>query len=660
MTSASPPALPSRRVRVFTPRAFVLGCLLAALLGVGPLYTQFVNHTAPLNADSITAGAVFLLFLLTFVVTTAQRKLFPSRAFTTGELVVVYTMMIVASTIPTKTLIASMIPTLPGAEYYATPENNWAELILPLIPKWMVPQDPLAAKYFYEGAPSHVAIPWKAWVVPLAAWGIFVVAFFAVIISSMVIVRRQWVEHERLVFPLTQVPLEMIQPPERGRSLGPLFRSRLLRVGMALPWIVLSTHGLHAYVNYIPRIETSTYLDLFQDLSSLRVLLSFSVIGFTYLINLEIGFSLWFFHLLMKLQSGLLTRVGYDIPGIQEVFTGGGGTIAVGQESMGATIALVAFSLWTGRRHLRAVFGKAFGTAPQVDDEDEIMSYRAAVVTLLAGLTGMALWLNASGMPLWLTPFFVAIAFVSFFALTRIIAEGGVGFCRTQMVPAVFTVYTFGTGLIEPSGLVSSAFTFTWSSEIRSPLMAAVMHAMKMVDSVRVPRPRPLLWAIVLAALIGVVSSALMTVYLAYTYGGINLQGWAFSGQPRTAFAFVEQKLNSPFGAEITVPRMAFAGLGATMMATLMYARHRFISWPLHYLGLPIATSWPISLAWFSIMLGWLFKLFIVRYGGVRLYRAFRPFFLGLIVGQISCGASWMVLDYFTGMVGNWVSVGVP
>ena len=33
---------------------------------------------------------------------------------------------------------------------------------------------------------------------------------------------------------------------------------------------------------------------------------------------------------------------------------------------------------------------------------------------------------------------------------------------------------------------------------------------------------------------------------------------------------------------------------------------------------------------------------------------------IGLIIGQISCSASWMILDFCTGMVGNWVSVGVP
>ena len=646
--------------RVFTVRAFVVGSLLALLLGVGPLYTQFVNHTAPLNADSITAGAIFLLFALTFVFATALRKLYPPWAFTAGEFVVIYTMMIVASTIPTKTLIANMIPVLPGAAYYATPENDWAHLVLPLIPNWMVPQDPLAVKYFYEGAPANVPIPWEAWMVPFMAWGFFIAAFFAVMIGSMVIVRRQWIEHERLVFPLIQLPMEMLQEPEKGRALAPIYRSRLTWIGVAIPWVVLSSHGLHDYFNYIPEIQTNTIVKLIPEVSDFRILLSFSVIGFTYLVNQEIAFSLWFFHILMKVQSGALSYIGYDVPGRHEAFTGGGGTIAVAHEAMGATVALVLFVLWTGRRHLAAVCGKALGTRPEVEDRDEIMSYRAAVITLLLGAVGMCLWLNASGLPLWITPCFVFCAFIAFLGLTRIIAEGGVGFSRTQMVPAVFTTYVFGTAPIEASGLSSLGFTYTWASEIRSPLMAAVMHALKMVEQLGIRRPRQLLGAIVLAAVIGVVSSGMMTVWLSYTYGGINLQRWAFVGLPNRVFEFVADKLHNPVGTDITAPRAMFTGLGATFMFGLMHARQRFINWPLHYLGLPIATSLPISMGWFSIMLGWLFKLFIVRYGGVHLYRLLRPFFLGLIIGQISCGASWMILDYFTGMVGNWVSVGVP
>ena len=63
---------------------------------------------------------------------------------------------------------------------------------------------------------------------------------------------------------------------------------------------------------------------------------------------------------------------------------------------------------------------------------------------------------------------------------------------------------------------------------------------------------------------------------------------------------------------------------------------------------------------WFSIALGWLLKLVVMRYGGVVLYRALRPFFLDLILGQISCAGFWMLVDVFTGMVGNYIHIGVP
>jgi hypothetical protein len=34
-------------------------------------------------------------------------------------------------------------------------------------------------------------------------------------------------------------------------------------------------------------------------------------------------------------------------------------------------------------------------------------------------------------------------------------------------------------------------------------------------------------------------------------------------------------------------------------------------------------------------LIAWVTKVLVMRYGGVRLYRQFVPFFLGLIVGQM-------------------------
>ena len=50
-------------------------------------------------------------------------------------------------------LTSDFIPYLSGAQYYATPENRWADLFMGHVPDWMVPQDTKAIQDFYEGNP---------------------------------------------------------------------------------------------------------------------------------------------------------------------------------------------------------------------------------------------------------------------------------------------------------------------------------------------------------------------------------------------------------------------------------------------------------------------------------------------------------------------------
>jgi hypothetical protein len=47
-----------------------------------------------------------------------------------------------------------MLPGLTALSYYSTPENSWQQLIQPLVKPWLVVEDPLAIKYFYEGLPN--------------------------------------------------------------------------------------------------------------------------------------------------------------------------------------------------------------------------------------------------------------------------------------------------------------------------------------------------------------------------------------------------------------------------------------------------------------------------------------------------------------------------
>ena len=51
-----------------------------------------------------------------------------------------------------------------------------------------------------------------------------------------------------------------------------------------------------------------------------------------------------------------------------------------------------------------------------------------------------------------------------------------------------------------------------------------------------------------------------------------------------------------------------------------------------------------MQVAWFSIGVGWLLKVLIVKYGGARMYQQSRSFFIGLIFGQALAAALWLVV----------------
>ena len=80
----------------------------------------------------------------------------------------------------------------------------------------------------------------------------------------------------------------------------------------------------------------------------------------------------------------------------------------------------------------------------------------------------------------------------------------------------------------------------------------------------------------------------------------------------------------------------------------------------MHYIGFALADAWVMGWAWWGIFVGWLLKLFILRLGGHAWYRRLRPLFLGMILGQLMCGAFWMGVDLIAGEQGNYVYIGVP
>ena len=80
-------------------------------------------------------------------------------------------------------------------------------------------------------------------------------------ISIAVILRKQWVDHERLTYPMMQLPIAMIEDDEGPRPslIKPLFRDWLFWAGFALPFIVGLNNGLMRYFPLDPIYAGRSY-----------------------------------------------------------------------------------------------------------------------------------------------------------------------------------------------------------------------------------------------------------------------------------------------------------------------------------------------------------------------------------------------------------------
>jgi len=638
-----------------TLKAFVVGTLMSLGVGVGSVCGSLVLRSSRMAMNFNAPAATFGFFVLVGLLNVLLGLIRKDAALDRSELLVVYIMMVVAASIPTMGF-TQYLPVITGAFYCATPENNWANLVHPYIPEWPLVQSRDAVWDFYEGLAKGRSIPWEAWAQPLFYWCSFFVVLCFTMICIMVVVRKQWVEHERLIYPLAQLPLEMVKDDARGSRVKSFFKNPVMWAGFAVPFIVGSTKALHNYYYIIPAINLSTSIPLFRRTLSLSLRPSFPLIGFSYLVNLDIAFGFWFFHLFGIVERGLFNMFGLESSEKLTAYVTAGPDLA--HQGMGAMITLVGFSLWVGRKHLRAVFRKALKGDPQVDDSDEILPYRVAVFGMMGGMLFTGIWMWRSGLPPLLIPMFLFGLFVLYLAITRALTEGALAAMMPPLTPLDFVVSGVGTSAVSPAGMGAFALTWVWGTELRTFVMASSANGLKIAQEIGGRgRKRLLFWAMLLAIMVSLAGSIWALLYFSYRYGGVNLHEGFAQGQSRFAFDDMARKMVNPSPPDLR--GWFFTGLGGLIMGFLMWLRHRVLWWPMHPLGFAIgcAGGWIGGVMWLSAFIAWVLKAVILKYGGAKLYRQARPFFLGLILGQAAVAGVWLVIDSFTGMTGNVVAV---
>ncbi|HPD15227.1 MAG TPA: hypothetical protein PLE19_09765 [Planctomycetota bacterium] len=476
------------RDRALTVRSLSVGLAAAVALGLGAPYVELALRGQAMAANYYPVGLGIVFLAVVLGVNVALKALRRSWALGEGELALVFAMAAVAATLPTQGTAGYLLSAISGPHYFASPENRWADVLLPHLRRWAVVDDAPALRWFYEGLPRGESVPWGAWAVPLAWWGAFVGAGLFACLCLVSIFRRQWVEHERLAYPLAAMTLELVRGAGE-RPLAPrVARSGLFWAGFAVPFALLGWNTLGYFAPGLPPIPGELPpLALAPGFPPLPLVFYWPMLCVAFFLRREVSLSLWVFVVLGVLEEGAFARLGYSVRSAAGVKYLDAAEPALAWQSYGAMAALVATCVWVGRRHLAAVLRQALWPGrrqqsaarnPQAAmDPDDLLSPRTAVVGLVAAVAFMAAWLVRLGLGPGTALLFLFAAFVGFVGISRLVVEGGLVFIRPALTPQSATAALLGNSALGATQLAALGLSMAWVADPINAFMPAAANA---------------------------------------------------------------------------------------------------------------------------------------------------------------------------------------
>ena len=165
---------------------------------------------------------------------------------------------------------------------------------------------------------------------------------------------------------------------------------------------------------------------------AVRIVIYPSVIGITYLLTLEVSFSLWFFFLLFKVQYIIMNVLGLRISP----------WASTGRQVMGGYVVFAVVVFWASRVHLKNIFLKTFTRGSNVDDSQEPLPYRVALLGLLGGIILLVILCNIAGMTTWVAISVIVAVFVITIGLTWMVVNGGLLLVQAPIFPSDYLEVT--------------------------------------------------------------------------------------------------------------------------------------------------------------------------------------------------------------------------
>jgi hypothetical protein len=433
-------------------------------------------------------------------------------------------------------------------------------------------------------------------------------------------------------------------PPAEGRYYNALWRNPILWAGAAIPLLVYLFAGLHNQFPAIPNIDLqydvrSAFTDRPWDALPSYIVQSrvyLAAVGICFFIPSEIAFSMWFFLVLNGATRVFFARTSFD-PGQQEQ-----------TRSMGVYLAYFAGLLWLARGHFKTVLLAAWKKAPRA--EDEPLSYRTMVLGFGICLAVAWAWLIIVGMNPLIALLLLGLGTMLVTLMARIVTETGLFFVGPAFWPNQFISNLLGAKFVSmKSFYFTEVISRTFFADLRETLMPFASNSLRMGQEIDSKKRGSWVKWLFAALFVSLLVSGATHHYLSYTHGRVAIPDDRATRQmPFEALQDTYRFANTTSESD-PVTSWEHVGIGAIMATILMAGRMMWAGWPFHPIGLVLMGSGMTNMIWFSIFIGWGIKRLLLRYGGAGAFRRARPFFIGLIVGEMLAAGAWL----FIGLVSN-------
>lgn len=677
-TAAQEEALSIAAIRV---RWLVLP-LSVVLCAFQAIVTLLANNITGLAVTS-TLIPVFAFGVLTLVVLLFNPILRLVSAVTAGlirpfnrpELVCIFAAMMATAGISSFGLTEQLVPIIatPFNGEWNTPQSGWSDTLIPNINTNLYLTDTATIATYYRGvditAPVEgattgeyityyravfEATPWAAWAKPISYWMVFIFATYGMFYCLTYVVLGYWAQREKLIFPLAQLPISMLPDDSKGLGRVPaMFKSPGFWLGFTISAVFLAWNasvsaqfltGLTKMnLGMGPRtVDAIVKGSLFEGISkggdiATMFLIIFTAIGISFLLPLEISFSIWFYFLVGRLVILMHAWAGYgkteaDFPS-DWLWTnnpvtaqGGGGFLLF------STVALYRCV----KDYLFLVKGKAI---------KERLKVAMPIVGLGICILIMTVWLSQNRVGFWWALLIIGFVTLMTVGVMRIVAEGGVYWIQAHT--SFFHVYKMlGLGKFISPALIGPLLPLysVLFLDIKTFLAPNLLNAAEMQRVTNTSRGKFHL-NLILCIVASVIVSLGFAIFLAHMRGGQQMNSWFYSSGPLSTMSTAQSATaDVPAFDGVTT---TWYGIGAAWVALSMFLRTIFFWFP-HPVGYIMLINPLMSQLWFSFFIGWVIKKIVVKFGGKQTFDRVREIFIGLILGELLSIFFWGALSLLT------------